>query len=290
MNKIQRVAAVHDISGFGKSSLTVVIPILSTMGIQVCPLPTAVLSTISIFPEPRMIDLTDSLEDIISHWRELNLRFDAIYSGFLGSPRQARIVQDLIRFTSKEGSLIVVDPVMGDYGNLYSVFQPDIIIAMKELVKSAQVITPNLTEAAFLLDENPVKLLTYTEIGLWLRRLSKMGPDMVIITSVPDYQEKDKTCVFAYNKVLDEYWKMSCHYLPGNFPGTGDTFASIITGSLLQKETLAAAIEKAVNFIYKAIEFSLNYVTDTREGIYMEPMLPELLKPVIQAKIEKLDL
>ena len=290
MNKIQRVAAVHDLSGFGKASLTAVIPILSTLGIQVCPLPTAVLSSISEFPRTRMIDLTDSLDDILSHWRELNLRFDAIYSGFLGSSRQVGIVQQLIKTNSTENCLIVIDPVMGDNGKLYHVFTSEIINSMQQLIKSAQVITPNSTEAAFLLNEPQQSDMNLNMITDWLLRLADMGPDIVIITSMPDCDNERNTCVYAYDKPNNDLWKIAGEYLPGNYPGTGDTFASIITGCLLKGESLPIAIEKAVNFIYIAIAFSLDYITDNREGIYLEAVLPELLKPVGKTKIKKLNI
>ncbi|MCF7911238.1 MAG: pyridoxamine kinase [Candidatus Cloacimonetes bacterium] len=290
MKDIKRLAAVHDISGFGKASLTVVIPILSTMGIQVCPMPTAVLSAISEFPQTRMKDLSGFMDEIIEHWQKLGLKFDAIYSGFLGSPRQVKIVQKLISETAADKCLNVIDPVMGDNGKLYSVFSPDIISSMQELVKSAQVITPNLTEAAFLLDEKTEQLLSRESVIEWLQRLVEMGPQTVIITSVPGYEEANKTCTFAYDKIANDYWKMSCSYLPGNFPGTGDMFTSIITGCLMQNIPLSNAIEKAAHFVYDAIGFSLDYVTDRRQGIYFEPLLPELLKSGTQLEIQKLEL
>jgi len=289
MKKIKRVAAVHDISGFGKASLTVVIPILSTMGIQVCPLPTAVLSAISEYPQTRLHDLTGFMDEVISHWQALGLKFDAIYSGFLGSPRQVSNVQNLIKETASAQCLIVIDPVMGDNGKLYSVFSAEIITCMQELVKSAHVITPNLTEAAFLLDEKTEQKLNREGVIKWLYRLSEMGPQTVIITSVPDYDDESKTCTFAYDKFNNEYWKMSCSYLPGRFPGTGDAFTSIITGALLQNSSLPAAIEKSVRFVYNAIEFSLDYIFDRRQGIYFEPLLPELLKNVPYYGIQRLE-
>ena len=289
MKEIKRVVAVHDISGFGKASLTAVIPILSTMGIQVCPLPTAVLSAISEFPQTRLHDLTGFMDEVIDHWQSLDLRFDAVYSGFLGSPQQVKIMQNLIKKTAAMDCLIVIDPVMGDNGELYSVFTPEIITCMKELVKSAHVITPNLTEAAFLLDEKTGKKLDRDTVIEWLHKLSDLGPQIVIITSVPDYDDETKTCVFAYDRSVREYWKMSCEYIPGGFPGTGDTFTSVVTGCLMQNKSLSYAIEKAAKFVYKAIEFSLDYLTDKRQGIYLEPVLPELLKPLGNQRIQKLE-
>ena len=288
MKNVYRVVAVHDISGFGKASLTAVIPILSTMGIQVCPFPTSVLSSITEFPETRMIDLTDHLEGMIDHWQKLNLKFKAVYSGFLGSARQVEIVLDLIDRTAENDALIVVDPVMGDNGKLYSVFDQSIIDCMQNLITCAQVITPNITEAAFLLNEPITSKLDKATIINWLHRLADLNPKIVIITSVPDYEDESKICVFAYDKSKNEYWKMACHYLPGNFPGTGDIFASIITGCLLKNIPLHEAIETAVIFILNAIRFSLDYIKDRRQGIYLEPLLGDLLKPQTSNKIRKI--
>jgi pyridoxine kinase len=289
MKDIKKIAAVHDISGFGKASLTAVIPILSTMGIQVCPLPTAVLSSISEFTNTRMIDLTDFMEEVIEHWQELDLKFDAVYSGFLGSPRQVTVVQKLIAKTAKKNALIVIDPVMGDNGHLYPVFTQDIIAPMQELITSAHVITPNITEAALLLDESSNIIPDNPTMINWLKKLADLNPQIVIITSVPDSCDDGYTCIYAYDKKTDDFWKLSCRYFPGNFPGTGDTFASIVTGCLMQHCSLPVAIERAANFIYKAIEFSLDYLTDLRQGIYLEPLLPDLLNFPSRLSIKKLD-
>ncbi len=290
MKNIKRVAAVHDISGFGKASLTVVIPILSTLGIQVCPLPTAVLSSITEFPHARITDLTDFLDEIIQHWQELGLKFDAVYSGFLGSPSQVNMVKRLIKTTVRQDSLIIVDPVMGDKGKLYSPFTPDIIMAMKELILSADVITPNVTEAAFLLDKPQNLSLDQKQIIEWLFELAELGPDTVIITSVQDYDDPGITCVFAYCQTNKEIWKMSCQYLPADFPGTGDTFSSIVTGFLLNDYKLPSAIEKAVNFIYHAIELSIKCVADRRQGLYLEPILHLLHDPLDKFTISRITL
>ena len=140
---IKKVAAIHDMSGFGRSSLTAIIPTLSTMGVQVCPLPTAILSNhTGGFEKYSYVDLTDTMQDYIDMWKELGLEFDCIYSGFLGSTKQIQIVSDFIDYFGSEKNLVVVDPVMGDNGALYSAYTDAIIPAMKKLVTKADMITP----------------------------------------------------------------------------------------------------------------------------------------------------
>ena len=145
-NKVKKIAAVHDLSGMGRVSLTVVIPILSSMGFQVCPLPTAVLSNHTQYPDFSFLDLTDEMPKIIAQWKKLNVQFDAIYTGYLGSPKQIQIVSDFINDFRHEDSLIVADPVLGDNGRLYTNFDMEMVKEMRHLIKKADVVTPNMTE------------------------------------------------------------------------------------------------------------------------------------------------
>lgn len=151
-NKVKKVAAIHDLSGMGRVSLTVVIPILSSMGFQVCSLPTAILSNHTQYPDFTFLDLTDEMPRIIAEWKRLEVEFDAIYTGYLGSPRQIQIVSDFIRDFRRKDSLTVIDPVLGDNGKLYSNFNESMVVEMQHLVTHADVITPNLTELFYLLD------------------------------------------------------------------------------------------------------------------------------------------
>ena len=141
-NKVKKVAAIHDLSGMGRVSLTVVIPILSSMGFQVCPLPTAILSNHTQYPDFTFLDLTDEMPRIIAEWKRLEVEFDAIYTGYLGSPRQIQIVSDFIRDFRRKDSLTVIDPVLGDNGKLYSNFNESMVVEMQHLVTHADVITP----------------------------------------------------------------------------------------------------------------------------------------------------
>ncbi|MGC8864825.1 MAG: pyridoxamine kinase [Bacteroidales bacterium] len=286
---IRRVAAIHDLSGFGKASLTVVIPILSTMGIQVCPLPTAVLSTHSKFKGFHMHDLTDEMEPIMKHWKSLDLQFDAIYSGFLGSARQINIVEQFIQEFSTPDTFIVIDPVLGDDGRLYSTMNEEMVRGMKQLVSKAGIITPNLTELALLIDEEYRTDISETEIRQWIQRAVNLGPETVILTSVPQHGNPRRTAVLAYSKKDGRCWKVSCDYIPANYPGTGDAFASIITGSLLQGDSLPIALDRAVQFISYAIRATFGYQRDATDGLLLERVLNNLHAPVQVSSYELLD-
>ena len=205
-NKVKKVVAVHDLSGVGRVSLTVVIPILSSMGFQVCPLPTAVLSSHTQYPEFSFLDLTDEMPKIISEWKKLEVQFDAFYTGYLGSPRQIHIVSDFIDDFRRPDGLVVVDPVLGDNGRLYANFHESMIDEMKHLITKADVVTPNLTELFYLLGIPYKEMNTDEELKSYLRRLSDCGPEVVIITSVPVRDDKHKTSVYAYNRNGNRYW------------------------------------------------------------------------------------
>lgn len=276
----QKVAAIHDLSGFGRASLTVIIPILSRMGIQVCPLPTAVLSTHSKFDNFHFVDLTEHLPPMIHHWKDLNLEFNGIYSGFLGSHKQIEIVKNFIHDFKKENQLVLVDPVLGDNGKLYTTFSMDHVHEMHTLVEQANVITPNLTEAALLLGKEFPEEISSEEIKEWILALSEKGPEIVIITSVPEHKSHNVTSVIAYNKKGDRFWKVSCNYLPANYPGTGDAFASVVTGSLLQGDSLPIAMDRAVKFTSMGVRATFGYDYDTKQGILLERILDNLVAPI----------
>ena len=286
---VKRVAAIHDMSGFGRVSLTTIIPILSTMGVQVCPIPTAILSThTGGFQNYSFVDLTDTMEAYISHWKELNLEFDCIYSGFLGSVRQIEIVSDFIDYFGNSNNLTVVDPVMGDDGKLYATMNEEMILRMRELIKKADIITPNFTEAAFLMDKPYCKYIDDESIKKWLVELSSMGPGIVIITSVPDDKLNENISAIAYDKNNDTFWKVSSKYIPASYPGTGDAFASVVIGSLLQGDSLPIAIDKSAQFIVQSIKSSCEYDYPKREGILIEKELSKLNMPVDLNSYEKI--
>ncbi|KAF5061332.1 Pyridoxine/pyridoxal/pyridoxamine kinase [anaerobic digester metagenome] len=284
---IQRVAAIHDLSGFGGGSLSAVIPILSAMGIQVCSLPTAILSThTGGFTDFHFRDLTDDMRLIITHWRRLSLSFAAIYSGFLGSVEQIGIVRDFIRDFRNPDTLVVVDPVLGDDGKLYDTMGEGMVAGMRSLVASADVITPNITEAGLLLGEPSLPAPSDTDaIKAWTRALSDLGPRCVIITSVPEDSVRG-TSVVAYDREAGRYWKVACPYIPACYPGTGDIFASVISGSLLQGDSLPLSLDRAVQFVSMAIRTTFGHNFPEREGVFLERVLPSLNAPVSMSSFE----
>jgi pyridoxine kinase len=286
-NPVPRAAALHDLSGFGRASLTVIIPVLSTMGIQVCPVPTAVLSThTGGFTDYHFVDLTKHMEGFIKHWDSLGIGFDAIYSGFLGSPRQVEIVKRFIETFSSEQQLVVVDPVMGDEGKTYGPIGPEMVVQMRQLIRRANVITPNFTEAAFLLDLPYREELGETEVKEWILRLCEQGPRMVIITSVPVPGPVKASAVVAFDREDGRFWKVNCSYVPAYYPGTGDAFASVVVGSLLQGDSLPIALDRAVQFVSMAIRASFGYNIPRREGVLLERVLDTLRAPVVSSSYE----
>lgn len=290
---VKKVAAIHDLSGYGRASLTTIIPILSNMKVQVCPVPTAILSThTGGFEGYSFIDLTDYMQEHINHWKKLELEFDCIYSGFLGSPKQIEIVADFIDFFGKKAKFTVVDPVMGDNGKLYSTMGNEMVVGMRKLIKNADIITPNFTEVIYLLGKEYKENITLNEVKEYLKELANMGPKIVIATSVPDEESNKldrKTSVVAYDRENDVFWRVSCRYIPASYPGTGDAYTSVVIGSLLQGDSLPIAIERGVQFITQCIMASYGFKYPKKEGVLLEKMLDVLKMPMIATNYEMLE-
>lgn len=274
---IKKVAAINDLSGFGRASLCSIIPTLSSMGVQVCPVPTAIMSTHSgDFENYTFCDMTEEIPAYIAHWQELGLTFDCIYSGFLGSPRQAELVKEICKKFKTEDTLVVIDPVMGDNGELYSSISEEMIPAMRKLIKEADIIVPNYTEAAMLLGREEKENISKEEMREWLRALSDLGPDTVLITSAPDTEKADMVGIVAYERHTGNYWKVTSRCLDDYYPGTGDVFASVLIGSLLRGESLPGAIDWAAQFVSQCIKASSGYDYERRDGVQLERVLPLL--------------
>lgn len=271
-----RVAAIHDMSGFGRCSLTVAIPILSAMGIQCCPLPTAFLSThTGGFEGFTFLDMTDEMPKVSAHWKQLGLSFQALYSGFLGSERQISIVEDFIRDFRSPGTVVVVDPVMGDHGKVYQTYTPAMCAGTAHLAAQADVITPNLTEAALLLGV-PYENLPAGESGCReiVERLSLEGKRSVVLTGAS--AGEDETGAVCFDTATGRVETVQTKRVPREFHGTGDVFASVLTGALVQGASLTSAARAAVDFVRLCAERTAAQGLPMREGVDFEPLLGTL--------------
>lgn len=273
-----RVAAIHDMSGFGRCSLTVAIPVLSAMGVQCCPLPTAFLSShTGGFTGFTFLDMTEEMPKVAAHWQELDLRFHAIYSGFLASERQIGIVSDFIRTFRRSDTLVVIDPVMGDDGKAYQTYTSALCSGMTHLAELADVITPNLTEAAFLLGR-PYDQLPQEEAGLQelVRELGLHGRRSVVLTGVS--LSPGKTGAMCFDAKTSRTETVQVDMIAHPLLGTGDIFASVLTGALVRGDTLFSAAAQAADFVRACAVHTAAQDLPLREGVDFEPMLGLLTK------------
>jgi len=274
MTGCKRVAAIQDISGLGRCSLTVIIPVLSAMGVQVCPVPTAVLSAHTGYSEFVIRDLTDYMAPALEHYKKMNTDFDCIYSGFLASSEQ--IDHCLEFFSAYPDALKVVDPVMGDDGQAYKTYTRELCSRMRELVAVADIITPNLTEAAILLSEDyPAGAMTRSEAKSWLVRLSEQGAGIVVITSV--MLTDGGMYTVGYDRESSSFWKIKNDYVPAHYSGTGDMFASVLIGSVLKGDSLPIAMNRASAFTELNVKTTYSYQKPWTEGLMLEGQLPWLI-------------
>ena len=289
LTRVPRVAAIHDLSCFGRCALTVIMPTLSVMGLQCIPLPTALFSThTGGFHDMHFVDLSDSMEGIADHFETIPLSFDAIYSGFLGSARQIGIVSDFIdRFRSGEGkhARVLVDPVMGDDGRLYSTYTEELQAGMRRLCEKADIITPNLTEACFLTGTpwRDTTVMTAAEAeafaGELARKMSDFGASQIVITGIPCGDDIG-TYGLDVTKETDGTFFHRAVRQPKSFPGTGDIFASVLLGALMRGDDLYTATRAAADFVGEVIAYSQNCGEPTRDGVLLEPLLGKLAKGV----------
>ncbi len=272
----KRALAIHDISCIGRCSLTVALPILSVAGLETCVLPTAVLSTqtggMSGFT---FHDLTDEILPITAHWKELGQCFDVIYSGYLGSLSQAKLVSAIIGDFKKEATLVVVDPVMADHGEYYSMMTPEFADEMRLLASHADIITPNLTEAAFLLEKPYHPHPNAEEVEELLHGLSALGAKKVVITGVSF--EKGALGAAAYDSETGEISYAFTEQVNGIFHGTGDIFCSTLIAAITSGKPLSEAARIAMELTFRSIKRTLAAGTDLRFGVQFEKELPFLL-------------
>lgn len=278
MNKLKRIAAIHDISGFGKCSLTVALPILSAAGIEVCAIPTAVLSShTGDLTGFTYRDLTDDMPGFAKQWKQLDLHFEALYSGFLGSYEQISIVSEIFDTFKTEDTFIMVDPVMADNGELYQTITPPMADSMANLCKKADLIVPNFTEAAFLLGEKYHEgPYTRDYVENLLRRLSGLGPQQVVITGVWFSPELVGTA--GYCRDTDQVSYAFSQKIKGHYYGTGDIFASALLAGILDGMKLDIAMQIAVDFTAGCIRRTREAGTDARFGVNFEAGLLKFMR------------
>lgn len=268
-----RIAAIHDLSCFGRCSLTIALPVLSAMGCQCCPLPTALLSAHTGFPGNTFLDLAAEMGRIAEHWAAMDLQFDAIYSGFLGSADQVDTVARFFDTFKKSDTAVIVDPVMGDHGTAYRTCTPELCRGMRVLAENSDVITPNLTEAALLLDR-PYEEIRQSDAYEVVRRLSLGGRRSVVLTGYSS--ESGQTGALCFDRDSGESKAVQTPREPQDFSGTGDLFASVLAGGVARGVPLSQAAQAAADFVRDCIARTLAEGLTEQDGVDFEPLLGQL--------------
>lgn len=268
-----RIAAIHDLSCFGRCSLTIALPVLSAMGCQCCPLPTALLSAHTGFPGNTFLDLAAEMGRIAEHWAAMDLQFDAIYSGFLGSADQVDTVARFFDTFKKSDTAVIVDPVMGDHGTAYRTCTPELCRGMRVLAENSDVITPNLTEAALLLDR-PYEEIRQSDAYEVVRRLSLGGRRSVVLTGYSS--ESGQTGALCFDRDSGEIKAVQTPREPQDFSGTGDLFASVLAGGVARGVPLFQAAQAAADFVRDCIARTLAEGLTEQDGVDFEPLLGQL--------------
>ena len=273
MDSIKRVGAINDISGFCRCSLTVAMPIFSALGIWCCPLPTAILSNHTGYDKFFFDDYTDKMNSYWKMWEENKIELNAIYTGFLGSEKQIDIVMDFIKKFKTENNIVVIDPVMGDDGVLYSTYTKNMQLEMKKLIKYADVITPNITECSFLSDTKykgeDISIDTAREMCKKIK-----GVKNIVLTGI---RNNDKIINFIYDTETQNEDIVSRKANDIYYAGTGDVFSSVLCGYLLKGVPLKKAVEKSALFVEKAVNLSVEFNIDHKEGLAIEKCLKDLI-------------
>lgn len=276
-NKMKRVMSIQDISCLGKCSLTAALPIISAMGVETSIVPTAVLSTHTLFNNFTFRDLTDDLIPIKNHWVDEDFKFDAIYTGYLGNEKQIDIVSEYFDTFRTEDNYIIVDPAMADNGKMYTGFEPDFAFQMAKLCKKADIILPNISEACFMLDmEYPGEDADIDKMKELLLKLADFGSKIVVITGVK--LEEGRFGFVGYDTRSKEFFSYSTEEVPMKSHGTGDVFASTFTGALMNNFPVFDALKIAADFTCACIKNTYTDKDAVHYGVNFESEIPLLLK------------
>ncbi len=273
---MKRIATIQDFSCAGRCSLTVALPIISAAGVECCALPTAVLSThTGGFIGYTVRSLTDEIMPIAEHWKSLNLAFDVIYTGYLSDERQIGIVCRFIDMFKGERTKVIVDPAMADHGQLYSGFDSAFVNGMRKLCSRADIVVPNLTEAALLNEKAFNPNPTESEVKELLSGLKSIGAQSAVVTGI-SFKEGTlgASCIDEAGKVSHIFEKL----VPKSFHGTGDIFASVLAAATARGKRLVAACSSACRFTTSCIAATAKKDVDERYGVLFEEKLGELCR------------
>ena len=279
---MKRIITIQDISCVGKCSLTVALPIISAMGVEACVLPTAVLSTHTAFKGFTFRDLTQDIKPICEHWKNEKIHFDAIYTGYLGSFEQLDLMKQLIDDFGGKDTITIVDPCMADNGKLYPGFTQEFAFAMAKLCSKANVIVPNLTEASFMLGV-PYVASGYDQAYIedMLRKLAALGAKKVVLKGI-EFEKDQKSLkkvegkigVASYDAEQDKFSWYFHKKMPVSFHGTGDIFASVLTGALMKGFTLEKSYSLAADYVVESIKATLSHKDYNWYGVDFEAAMP----------------
>jgi len=269
----EKVLLINDLPGYGKVALSAMMPIMSKMGYDIYNLPTALVSNTLDYGKFDILETTQYMKNTIQVWDELGFSFDAVSVGFIVSEEQVKVISDFCRGQKEKDTKIFVDPIMGDEGKLYNGVGAETIANMRELCAVADLIVPNVTEAAFLADcFIDKKSLTYEEGKILIDRLRKLGAKSVVISSI---LLDDKHSVIGYDCQNEEYFLHTFDYIPVRFPGTGDTFSAFLIGKVLQGESLSQATKYAMDGVRNLIVLNIDN-QDKYNGLQIERYLEEI--------------
>ncbi len=272
---MKRILTIQDISCLGKCSLTIALPVISALGVETTILPTAVLSTHTMFKNFTCKDLSDQIEPIATHWKSENVHFDGIYTGYLGTIEQIDQVKELIADFRGENTLVFVDPVMADNGKLYPAFDMDYVKKNAELCGVADIIVPNITEASFMTGMEYREEYGEDYIREMLGKLNEFGARISVLTGVS--LEKGKTGVMGYDRETGEYFTYQNRRIDAAYHGTGDLFSSSSVGELMKGKTWQDAMRIAADYTAHTIEVTLQNPDKPWYGVDFEATLPELI-------------